>query len=373
MRIAILTTAHSPLDVRIFYKQAVSLARAGHDVTLYARTHPGAADILAQSGIRYISLGKVSSRIGRIKLWVRIMLELRQTFYDVWHFHDPELLLLVIGWKWVFARQVKLIYDVHEDLPKDILDKGWIGSPIRKVVSVLADKAEAWGMERCQLVVAATDSIGNHVAASTDRYVIVHNYPLDNETAVVERNSTHDQPVRIIYASAALTDLRGVQQVVEAIKLLSNEKVELILLGDVLPASFEKKLRVLAGPNVIFQGRVPFKEVNSYLNASDIGIINFLPAANHLEAMPNKIFEYMQAGLPIIASNFPLWKRIIEDAQCGLLVDPLDSSQIAAAIKELVNQPQLRRKMGLAAARTAQGNYSWQSESKKLLSMYESM
>jgi glycosyltransferase involved in cell wall biosynthesis len=373
LRAAILTTVHSALDVRIFYKQAVSLAQAGHEVTLYAPAQPEAAGILAKHGIRYVSLGRAASRLGRARLWWRLMRSLRTTSYDIWHFHDPELLPLTIIWKWLFARQVRLIYDVHEDLPKDILDKQWIAVPTRKIISVLADKVEAWGMRHCQMVVAATDSIGEHVAASTDRYTIVHNYSLVNETGALERNQASDRPIRVIYASAALTDLRGVRQVVEAMKLLGDEKVELLLLGDFYPAGFEREIRDLARSNVLFQCRVPFTEVNHYLSKSDIGMINFLPLENHKEAMPNKIFEYMQAGLPIIASDFPLWREIIEDAECGLLVDPTDPIQIAAAIRTLVNQPELRHRMSQAAVIVAREHFSWQQESKKLLAIYENL
>ena len=90
----------------------------------------------------------------------------------------------------------------------------------------------------------------------------------------------------------------------------------------------------------------PYEDVPRYLEEADAGVVLFHPLPNHVASMPNKLFEYMTAGLPTIASNFPLWREIVEGNECGITVDPLDPSAIADAIDHLLNHPELRRRMG---------------------------
>ena len=110
MRVAILTTVHSALDGRIFHKQAVSLAQAGYDVTLFAPLHPEAEAIAWQHNVAYVSLRAPGRRMARPLQWLRLIRLLRRNRCDVWHFHDPELLPLTIIWKWLFARHGVILH-----------------------------------------------------------------------------------------------------------------------------------------------------------------------------------------------------------------------------------------------------------------------
>src|SRR5690606_27542083 len=83
---------------------------------------------------------------------------------------------------------------------------------------------------------------------------------------------------------------------------------------------------------VQFLGFLPRDGVARVLNQSIAGLVTLHPTPAYLNSLPIKMFEYMSAGLPVIASNFPLWREIVESNDCGICVDPLDSEQIAAAI-----------------------------------------
>ena len=85
------------------------------------------------------------------------------------------------------------------------------------------------------------------------------------------------------------------------------------------------------------------------------------------------MFEYMATGLPVIVSNFPLWKEIVEDNKCGITVNPLDPQEIARAVEYLCSNPELMEKMGRNGRKTVMGKYNWGNESKILLSVYSSL
>ncbi len=107
--------------------------------------------------------------------------------------------------------------------------------------------------------------------------------------------------------------------------------------------------------------------------ACRLGLVTFLPAPNHTESQPNKLFEYMAAGLPVVASDFPLWRHIVESSQCGLLVDPSDPGKIAEAIEWILRHPQEAEAMGRRGAEAVRQTYNWGSEAKTLLDLYRQL
>lgn len=372
MRIAILTTLHSPLDVRIFYKEAISLAEAGHEVVLFAPHDLSALDKIANAHITYVSLTTLGGKLSRPLRWLHLSRLLQHYHCDVWHFHDPELLPLAIIWKNLYDRNVKLIYDVHEDVPKDVLDKLWIPRLLRKPTATIVDKVERWGLNRCDLAIAATDSIGKRVASSAKKNFIVRNYPLVIAQQGSALRPNKDEWTKVIYCGN-LTEQRGIKMIVQAMDSLQEYKIKLTLLGLLYPEQFGQEIHQIAGENVEIIAKVPFEQVARYLTASDIGIVCFQPGPNHLEALPTKLFEYMQAGLPVIASDFPLWRQIVEDAGCGVLVDPSKPEEIAQAILQLANDPSKCQAMGEAGMKAIEEKYSWKCESQTLLQAYQAL
>ena len=113
------------------------------------------------------------------------------------------------------------------------------------------------------------------------------------------------------------------------------------------------------------------QQVSEVLAKSHAGIVTFLPEPNHINAQPNKMFEYMSAGLPVIASNFSLWREIIEGNQCGICVDPLNPKAIGDAIQYLVDNPQKAEQMGKNGRKAVEQKYNWSIEEKKLLTLYK--
>ena len=170
MKVVHLTTVHPPFDTRIFYREAKTLARAGYEVVLIAQHDK---DELVE-GIKIIALPKPRNRLARILglTWLAFRLALRQRA-EIYHFHDPELLPIGVMLK-LFTR-ARVIYDVHEDVPEQILTKYWIPVPLRRPLAVVFNAFEKLLARAVDAVVVATEGIAKKFLRL--RPVVVHNYP----------------------------------------------------------------------------------------------------------------------------------------------------------------------------------------------------
>ena len=113
--------------------------------------------------------------------------------------------------------------------------------------------------------------------------------------------------------------------------------------------------------------------VKELLNSARAGLVLLHPRINYVDALPIKLFEYMAVGIPVIASDFPLWRTIVDGANCGILVDPMKPEQIAKAIDWLLDNPREARKMGERGRRAVLERYNWSLEEKKLIELYDKL
>ncbi|MCA1750473.1 MAG: glycosyltransferase [Flavobacteriales bacterium] len=125
--------------------------------------------------------------------------------------------------------------------------------------------------------------------------------------------------------------------------------------------------------NVDEHGFLGREEVAEVLGKSKAGVVTFHPLPNHIDAQPNKMFEYMSAGVPIITSDFPLWKEIVEGCKCGICVDPLNPEAIASAVNFIVANPRDAEKMGENGQKAVLEKYNWSIEKLKLFKLYRSI
>ncbi|MFA5050691.1 MAG: glycosyltransferase family 4 protein [Patescibacteria group bacterium] len=368
-KICILTSVHSAFDVRIFHKEAKTLAEKNYEVVLIAQ-HPKDEII---DKIKIIALPKQKSRWKKILKTDFLLYEkaLRQKA-DVYHFHDPELILWALKLK--NKTGAKIIYDAHEDVPKDILSKNWIPKFIRFTVAKLFDMLEKTVSKKFDYIVTATPGIKDNF--KKHRVIDIKNYPIVkvlkfSENFLFPKNGKY---YNIIYAGGPWR-IRGIKETIQSLKFVKTQYgVRLTLIGKFSEKEFEKEVKNLEEWNKVdFWGWLPPEELNKHLLMADIGVVCFLPEPNHISAMPNKIFEYMAAGLPIIASDFPLWKKIIEENNCGICVNPLNPKEIAKAVEYLIEHPDETKQMGKNGRKAVLEKYNWENESKKLLMIYEKL
>jgi len=364
-RIAHLTTVHSRHDVRIFHKECASLAR-------HWETHLIVADGQGEEtrlGVVMHDTGKKPiGRLRRILLtpwWVyRCARDLR---VDICHFHDPELIPVGLVLRW---RGVMVIYDAHEDAPRDILTKSWLPPWSRRIVSRVFECLENFAARRFSAIIAATPYIAERFRSIGAKAVNVNNYPLlDELVAPDEMCPATGREARTICYLGGITSIRGVRELVAA---LPEARATLLLAGPFENATIETELRAMPGwRQVQYLGVVDRAGVREIMARSQLGIVLFHPAPNHLDAQPNKMFEYMAAGIAVLASNFPAWRGIVEDSQTGLCVDPLDPVAVAQTLGAMLDDPRQLEIMGQAGQRAIATRYNWENEERTLLALYE--
>ena len=364
MKVVHITTVHPPFDTRIFHKQAKTLARAGYEVVLIAQ-HDGDEMV---DGVKIVALPKPRNRFARIfgLTWRAFHLSLRERA-EVYHFHDPELLPIGVLFK-VFTR-AKVVYDVHEDVPEQILTKHWIPRLLRRPLARVFNAFEKLLARALDAVVVATEGIAEKFAHL--KPIVIHNYP---DLGMLPNPSTRhgEGKEKVLVYVGGISKIRGAIEMVKALEHLNPAwDIRLDLIGKFEPPELEQELQGLPGyRRVRFLGWLPWSAAWKHAQITFAGLVLFHPAPNHTNSLPNKLFEYMAAGLPVVASNFPLWKEIVEGNRCGITVDPLDPKAIAQAIEYLLTHPEEARQMGENGRRAVEEKYNWEREKEKFLKLY---
>ncbi|MCX6557887.1 MAG: glycosyltransferase family 4 protein [Candidatus Aminicenantes bacterium] len=357
-----LTTVHSRYDVRIFYKQCRSIAAHGYDVTLVVQDGQGDED---RDGIKIIDLGSPpSGRLRRILLspWRAYRL-LRNVPADIVHFHDPEL--LPVGFLLNRGKH-HFIYDSHDDITRDILYKYWIPTVFRKMLSFLFEKLENFIAKRLDAVICATPFITKRFKGINPNSLTIYNYPIQDEFKPADERQPFSRTICYI---GLISRERGITQLIEALDILQD--VKLIICGPFLRKAYKEELMSLTGWKFVdYRGIVGRDEVSNILACSALGVATLLPSLNYEYSQPNKMFEYMAAGMPLVVSDFPLWRQIVEKNQCGVCVDPSSPEKIAQAIAGLLSDKAMCRAMGRAGREVIEKRFNWMNESKKLLNLY---
>ena len=359
-----LSSLHLPSDTRIFQKEARTLAEAGHSVTYIA---PGDRESVVD-GVRLRPLPRPRGVWGRILTsTVRMLREAMKARADVYHFHDPELVPVGLALKLLGAR---VVYDAHEDLPKTILWKSYLPPWIRRSLALAAGVVEKTASRTFDLVVVAGESIQQSFRGHP-RTLVIRNYPLAEQFRGGSTASDRDGELTVVYAGG-LTTIRGAVKMVEAIQLVNGSyRPKLLLCGKIYPAQLEAQVRALPGfARADYRGLVPYEAMPGILAEADVGLVCLLRVPNYVDSEPTKMFEYMAAGLPVIASDFPAWRRIVEGADCGICVDPEDPSAIAGAIEFMAAHPDRRAEMGENGRRAVLERYNWAVEGRRLLEAY---
>ena len=362
-KICQLTSVHPRNDTRIFLKECTSLAAAGWEVHLVVADGKG-DDTL--NGVFIHDVGKPSGRLDRfIGASKKVYKKGLEIDAELYHFHDPEL--CSIGLK-LMRKGKKVIYDVHEDLPRQILSKHYINALLRKPLAFFVELYENFAARRFSYVITATPYIQKRFEKLNKASENVNNYPLLNELDT-ELSDWNERKNEVCYVGN-ITKIRGLEYVVGAMNQLNG--IVFKLAGSFTPNNLKEELAAIPGwDKTDGLGQINRQEVKAVMKSAKAGIVTFLPYGNHVHAQPNKLFEYMSQGIPVIASHFPLWKSIVEGYQCGICVDPANPDEIAEAIRTILGDDQKARSMGERGREAVLQKYNWGFEEKKLIEVYE--
>jgi glycosyltransferase involved in cell wall biosynthesis len=357
-----LTSAHSDGDIRIFHKLACSSAERYKTYFIVPNGNNRIENNVEVIGFH----SEVKSRIQRMKETVdQVLEEALKVKADIYHLHDPELLRIAKKLKSING--AKVVFDSHEDVPKQILDKYWIPVIFRKIISRLYGYHEKRACKNIDGIVSVTPIICERFSKFHPNVEMIANYP---EIKLHESQATEKRHNHICYIGG-LYETRGLREVILAIE---HCDVVLHLAGSFDTEHFEMELKQLKGwKKVVFYGHISQSEVTKLLGKCSIGVVTLHPTPSYLEAYPIKMFEYMNAGLALLSSDFPLYRSLLDKIDCSEFVNPLDPNEISKTLTKMLETNELLEQMGKRAKNAAIERFNWSKEKEKLYAFYDNL
>lgn len=357
------STVHPLNDSRVFIKECRSTAsKEGFEVHLIIQ-HDN--DEL-RDGVYIHALKKGKGRLYRIFIARLIaFFKCLKIKAHVYHFHDPELLSIGI---WLRICGKKVVYDVHEDYPEQILDKKWLGPVlIRKLISKLFYAYEQFASWWFSGIVTATDTIKDKF--SPKKTITIFNFASLEIMDKVKPNQDEVIPdnKKIVIYSGGLTRIRGIVEVIKAVE--ANPDCELWLFGKFESKDFENECKQMAGwERTKWFGFQPLEVMFSYLRLADVGVCLLHPLPRYLVALPTKAFEYMTYELPTLHTHSEFWESFFGDS---IYFTQFEQSEINSKLAELLENAELRKELGRKGRSLIEEKYCWERELPKLIDMYK--
>jgi glycosyltransferase involved in cell wall biosynthesis len=320
-------------------------------------------------GVRIKAVPKPSGRLARMT-WIAwcVYREAMRQQADIYLFQDPELIpvgLLLRVWR------KRVVYDIRELIELQFLTKDYLPRWARGLCGSIAARLQRFAVPYLSAVLVATPSILEQLRTTRQpEIVVVQNFPSPLELSAKDCPPWDRRPKWGVYIGR-ITLLRGIREMLRAIALLpDNLGVSLRIAGEFDSERLRDEVAQLPGwRRTEYLGWLDRAAVWRLLARGRFGLVTLHPSAAHFETWPVKLFEFMCAGIPVIASDFPLWREIVEGAGCGLVVDPLDPEAIAKAMEYLLTHHQEAEAMGHRGRQAVETRYNWTFEETKLLQL----
>lgn len=319
-----------------------------------------------KNNVLIVPVAKPSGRLQRMTRTVwNVWRKALKCNADLYIFHDPELLPVGLLLR---ACGRAAIYDAHENVAGAMESKDYLPQAILRILGWCAAMAEALICRRLSAVMTVTPQIAARLQKYNTRTFIVKNYPKLSELIPPAAVPWKQRELAVAYVGD-LTFPRGLQQMVKAMGALPQDcPAKLKLAGKIDPPRRRGVVAELPGWERVEElGFLDRPSVATLLGQVRAGLVVLLPHANHITAIATKMYEYMAAGIPVIASDFPLWRQAIETHRCGLAVNPEDSAAIAEAIRHVLDHPEEAEAMGKRGRAAIEGGLNWETEAAKLL------
>jgi glycosyltransferase involved in cell wall biosynthesis len=352
---------HRPFDTRIFLKEARSLAQAGFDVNLVIPTDKDEE----RDGVKIVSVPRHPKGWKKLVVspWLVYKRAMKFSRDAVYHLHDSELLWVGVLMK---LRGRKLIYDAHEDTPLQITYQHWIPKLLRKPYGWFYYLLEKLCGRWFDAIIVAEPVITKYFPPS--KTTLIRNFPIAARFPEPAHSYT-SRSNKIIYAGL-LSRPRGTVEMAEASKIAKEHSVfNMIFAGDFSPASLRDE--IVGKYPVEYIPWMDFNALVDLMMDSRAGLIVPQSIERYNTNYPIKTFEYMIAAMPVIASKHGESARFVLEADAGIVVEPKNPTEIADAIRWILDHPEEASEMGKRGRQLILSKYTWEEESKTLINLYQ--
>ena len=366
IKVCHVTSAHTRYDVRIFEKECSSLAKKGYDVYLVVNDDK---EDEKKNGVHIVST-KFLPRNRKERIidsMSNIVAKAKSIDADIYHFHDPELMRIFSKFE---NGKCKLIFDAHEDTQMQIMDKEWIPLFFRKIVSSAFALYQRKKLKKCEAVITVTPKIAQKLKEHNNNVHIVTNYPI--LSPMHSRQDTTTENKYIFFAGGITTDWCH-ESIIQAINKLDGIRYKLAGRAD---EKYLTTLKQTEGWNKVdYLGKIEHSEVEKiYVEAIAGMAVNECTQIKGEGTLGNtKLFEVMAASIPVICTNYKLWKEIVEINNCGICVESNNSTQIFNAIKYIADNPDTAKQMGENGRKAVENIYNWATQEKELFNLYDNI
>lgn len=361
---------HEADDKRVHHKEAKSLVKAGgFDIVHIV---PGAGDPYRLDGVQVIPYagGKnIAARLMKIPRLLKLAIAQKP---DVYHCNEVESWLAGVIASWFTG--AKVIFDAHEIYSHDLAESRF-PKWARPAVIALVRLFYRLLLPFTSRVVLAKNSAGEDFKGVKTPLVLVQNYAELGETLPPAKKHEGQEKITILHLGA-INKQRGWPQMLDALAKTKNKHISLRVLGrfgDNSGGEFLSRAKTLGLENrVSVTDWIPYEQVMEETARADIGIILFQPVMhNFTHALPHKMFDYMLAGIPVIAPGFAVEvSQNLGDAKAGILVDPENTDAVAEAMDRLANDNALRKQLGENGRNAVIEKYNWEKEADTFVKMY---
>lgn len=363
------TSAHKRYDTRIFYKECTSLVNAGYEVYLVINDD---LENEEKNGVKIVSTGFVARNRGErfTKGRKKLLEKILEINADIYHLHDPDLLLIALKLK---KRGKCVIFDSHEIVRNDIKDKEYIPIFFRAGIAKMYAIFEDYILKRIDSVIGVTPLAIRVLGKSGNNVTMITNFP---KTIVEGKNSPEVECWREkqLCFAGGINNFWSHEKIID---VLDKVDVKYCICGTAEKEYIEKIQKHKNWKYVNYIGSINHEDVLPFLENSMAGIALLRPICGIGKegTLGNtKIFEYMRAGIPIIATDFSIWREIIvEKSQCGFCINLEKKDELIEAIQYIASHPIEAKKMGENGKKAFLTEYNWETQVPILVGLYRKL
>ncbi len=372
-RVASIVLNNFTSDSRVL-KEGITLSREGYQVVVVALHDPGLAEKEDVNGIKVHRIKLITRWLPKSTFWnaFKYLEWLLKICIKYWHcdvFHCHDLNALPVGWLCTLWRgKKKLVYDAHEYETERSYIQG-------KIYHGLAVFVEKHLIRRCHAVITVSDSIAK---AYAERYGIrkpflVMNCPplqrVDRQNIFRQRFGLEEDTTIFLY-QGVLGRGRGVQAMIDAFNRLDSQDKAMVFMGYGPMEDLVKKA-ASEQPCIFFQQAVPFSEMQQYTASADWGMVYIEDVSpSYYYSLPNKLFEFMMAGVPVIATPLPEIAGVVNTFGVGKVLPDFTSEALAEIVRSSGPRQHPSFEQGIEAVRK---QFNWENQEEVLKECYHGL